>query len=144
MRGGSGICCLPPLFLLKNMNQGARIVSDAIIGNAFKVVVVNGKPHIIYPPTIHKIAGAASYLSNVGKIENLEDVFRSMKDTPNVSHALSWFINGNDELFEELSKGTFEENVEALSCALSLISVENFMTLSALAKNVANLTAKQR
>lgn len=126
------------------MNQGAKIVSDAIIGNDFKAVVVNGKAYIIYPPTIHKIAGAASYLSNMGKIETLEDIFQSIKDTPNASHALSWFINGNDELFEELSKGTFEENVEALSCALSLISVENFMKLSALAKNVANLAAKQR
>ena len=64
------------------MNQGAKIVSDAIIGNDFKVVVVNLKSYIIYPPTIHKIAGAASYLSNVGKIENLEDIFLSMKDTP--------------------------------------------------------------
>ena len=63
------------LFYLKIMNQGARIVSDAIIGNDFKVVVVNGKSYIIYPPTIHKIAGAASYLSNVGKIENLEDIY---------------------------------------------------------------------
>ena len=59
------------LFYLKIKSQGARIVSDAIIGNDFKVVVVNGKSYIIYPPTIHKIAGAASYLSNVGKIENL-------------------------------------------------------------------------
>lgn len=126
------------------MNQGAKIVSDAIIGNDFKVVVVNSKPYIIYPPTIHKIAGAASYLSNVGKIENLEDIFLSMKDTPNASHALSWLINGNDELFEELSKGTFEENVEALSIAFSLISVENFMKLSALVKNVASLAAKQK
>jgi hypothetical protein len=132
------------LFYLMNMNQGARIVSDAIIGNDFKVVVVNGKSYIIYPPTIHKIAGAASYLSNVGKIENLEDIFRSMKDTSNASHALSWFINGNDELFEELSRGTFEENVEALSIALSLISIENFTRLSALAKNVVDLAAKQR
>ena len=126
------------------MNQGAKIVSDAIIGTDFKVVVVNSKPYIIYPPTIHKIAGAASYLSNVGKIENLEDIFLSMKDTPNASHALSWLINGNDELFEELSKGTFEENVEALSIAFSLISVENFMKLSALVKNVASLAAKQK
>ena len=84
------------------MNQGAKIVSDAIIGNDFKAVVVNGKAYVIYPPTIHKIAGAASYLSNVGKIENLEDIFLSMKDTPNASHALSWFINGNDELFLSL------------------------------------------
>lgn len=126
------------------MNQGSKVVSDAIIGNDFRVVVVNGRSYSINPPTIHKIAGAGSYLSSIGKIETLDDVFSSMKDTPNASHALSWFINGNDELFEELSKGTFEENVNALSVALSLISVENFTMLSALAKNVASLAANQK
>lgn len=126
------------------MNQAAKIVSDAITGNDFKVVIVNDRSYIIYSPTIHKIAGAASYLSNVGKIETFEDIFLSMKDTPNASHALSWFINGDDNLFEELSKGTFEENINALSIAFSLVSVENFTRLSVLAKNVANLTANQK
>lgn len=127
-----------------SMNQGAKIVSDAIIGNDFRVVIVNSKSYIIHPPTIHKIAGVGSYLSNVKGMETLEDVLLSMKDIPDASHALSWFINGNDDLFDELSKGTFEENIDALSVALSLISVENFMKLSALAKNVALLTANQR
>lgn len=108
------------------------------------MVIVNEKSYVIYPPTIHKIAGAASYLSNLGKIETLEDVFRSMKDTPNASHALSWLIKGNDDLYEELSKGTFDENVEALSVAFSLISAENFAKLSVLAMNVAKLAATQR
>lgn len=126
------------------MNEGSKIVLDAIIGNDFRVVVVNGKSYVINPPTIHKIAGAASYLSKVGKMETLEDVLSSMKDTPNASYALSWLIQGNSELYEELSKGTFEENVDALSIALSLISVENFMKLSALVKNVTSLAAKQK
>ncbi len=126
------------------MNEAAKLVSDSIIGNDFRVVIVNEKSYVIYPPTIHKIAGAASYLSNLGKIETLEDVFRSMKDTPNASHALSWLIKGNDDLYEELSKGTFDENVEALSVAFSLISAENFAKLSVLAMNVAKLAATQR
>ena len=126
------------------MNEAAKLVSDSIIGNDFRVVIVNEKSYVIYPPTIHKIAGAASYLSNLGKIETLEDVFRSMKDTPNASHALSWLIKGKDDLYEELSKGTFDENVEALSVAFSLISAENFAKLSVLAMNVAKLAATQR
>lgn len=126
------------------MDKGSKVVSDAIIGNDFRVVVVNGKSYAIYSPTIHKIARAASYLSCVGELETLGDVLSSMKDTPNASHALSWFINGNDELFEELSHGTFDEVVAGLEMALSLISVENFMKLSVLAKNVRNLAAKQK
>ena len=126
------------------MNKGSKVVSDAIIGNDFRVVIVNEKSYVINPPTIHKIAGAASYLSGIENMETLGDILLSMKDTPNASHALSWFINGNDELFEELSRGTFEENINALSVAYSLVSVENFITLSALAKNVANLAANQK
>lgn len=62
----------------------------------------------------------------------------------NVAHALSWFVKGDDSLFEELRKGTFDETVQGLEVALSLISAENFYKLSVLAKNVQNLTAKQK
>lgn len=126
------------------MNEAAKIVSGAIIKSDFEVAVVNKKAYIIYPPTIHKIAGAASYLSVIGKIETLDDIFRAMKDTPNASHALSWLINDNDDLYEELSKGEFSENIEALKIAFSLTSTENFLVLSSLARNVANLAALQK
>ena len=53
-------------------------------------------------------------------------------------------IQGDDGLFEELSLGTFEEVVDALDVAYSLISVKPFLMLSGLARNVANLTAKQK
>ena len=60
------------------------------------------------------------------------------------SRALSWFIEGNDSLEQELSNGTLEEVLYGLTAAYSLISVENFTMLLDLAKNVANLTAKQK
>ena len=60
------------------------------------------------------------------------------------SRALSWFIQGDENLHEELSCGTFDEVVEALATGLSMISAENFYKLLALAKNVAILTAKQK
>ena len=43
-----------------------------------------------------------------------------------------------------LYHGTFDELVDAIDTAYSLISVENFTRLSTLAKNVASLIAKQR
>ena len=72
------------------------------------------------------------------------DMLRSLKDVEMASRALSWLIIGNESLSEELSKGTFDEVVEALAIGLSMISAENFCRLSVLAKNVANLTAKQK
>ena len=105
--------------------NAAKIVNSSIIGADFKTIVINNKSYVISPPTIH-------------------DVLSSLKDMDNVAHALSWFVKGDDSLFEELRKGTFDETVQGLEVALSLISAENFYKLSVLAKNVQNLTAKQK
>ena len=124
--------------------NAARIVNSSIIGSDFKTIVVNNKSYIISPPTIHRIAGAGYYLANFPECNTLHDILVSLKDMDNAAHALSWFIKGNDSLFDELLKGTFNEIVEGLEIAFSLISAENFYKLSILAKNVQNLTAKQK
>jgi hypothetical protein len=124
--------------------NAAKIVNGSIIGSDFKTIVVNNKSYIISPPTIHRIAGAGYYLANFPECNTLHDILVSLKDMDNAAHALSWFIKGNDSLFDELLKGTFNEIVEGLEIAFSLISAENFYKLSILAKNVQNLTAKQK
>lgn len=124
--------------------NAAKIVNSSIIGSDFKTIVVNNKSYIISPPTIHRIAGAGYYLADFPECNTLHDILVSLKDMDNAAHALSWFIKGNDSLFDELLKGTFNEIVEGLEIAFSLISAENFYKLSILAKNVQNLTAKQK
>ena len=124
--------------------NAAKIVNSSIIGSDFKTIVVNNKSYIISPPTIHRIAGAGYYLANFPECNTLHDILVSLKGMDNAAHALSWFIKGNDSLFDELLKGTFNEIVEGLEIAFSLISAENFYKLSILAKNVQNLTAKQK
>lgn len=124
--------------------NAAKIANSSIIGSDFKTIVVNNKSYIISPPTIHRIAGAGYYLANFPECNTLHDILVSLKDMDNAAHALSWFIKGNDSLFDELLKGTFNEIVEGLEIAFSLISAENFYKLSILAKNVQNLTAKQK
>lgn len=124
--------------------NAAKIVNSSIIGSDFKTIVVNNKSYIISPPTIHRIAGAGYYLANFSECNTLHDILVSLKDMDNAAHALSWFIKGNDSLFDELLKGTFNEIVEGLEIAFSLISAENFYKLSILAKNVQSLTAKQK
>lgn len=125
-------------------HNAAKIVSSAILGMDFKVVIVNGKSYIITPPTIKKIAGAAYWLSDVKEGKNVRELLASINNVEPLAHALSWFIQGNDSLFNELSSGTLDEVVDGLDAAYSLISTKSFLMLSALAKNVASLTAKQR
>ena len=124
--------------------NAAKIVSSAILGMDFKVVIVNGKSYIVTPPTIKKIAGAAYWLSDIKDGKNIKELLASINNVEPLAHALSWFIQGNDSLFEELSNGTLNEVIDGLESAYSLLSTKNFLRLSVLAKNVASLTAKQR
>lgn len=126
------------------MEKASKIVNAAVLGKDFETVFVNGNAYVINPPTIHKIAGVGYYLSDLEEGNTILDMLRSLKDIGAASRALSWLIKGDESLSEELSKGTFDEVVEALSVGFSMISAENFYKLSVLAKNVALLTAKQK
>lgn len=119
------------------------LVSSAILGMDFRTALVNNKTYIILPPTIKKIAGAGYYLSEIKDAESIRDVLLTLS-TDSAAHALSWLIGGNDDLFEELTEGSYDEIVSALETGYSLISTENFFRLSSLARNVASLIAKQK
>lgn len=120
-----------------------KIVSAAIIGMDFKTVVVNGKAYVVTPPTIHRIAGAGYYLSDLEGDGTVGDMVRSMKDVTGAASALSFLIRGDLSLKKEFGEARIDEVTDALCEALSLMSPQNFSTLSALARNVARLTAKQ-
>nr|DAR54959.1 MAG TPA: hypothetical protein [Caudoviricetes sp.] len=53
-------------------------------------------------------------------------------------------ITGDESLSEELANGTYEENVNALEEALSMIDSKVFLKAVSLAKNVSLLAAKPR
>lgn len=126
------------------MNKGAKIVSESIIGSDFRTIIVNGKSYTVYPPTIHKLAGAISHLSGVQEAENLKDVLLSLGESEAYSKALSWLIVGNGSLSVELAKGTYKENVDALEEALSMIDSKVFLKAVSLARNVSLLAAKPK
>lgn len=124
--------------------KASKIINAAVLGKDFETVFVGGKSYVIFPLTIHKIAGAGYYLSDLKDSGTVMDMIRSLKDVETASRALSWLIQGDENLYEELSRGTFDEVVEALATGISMISAENFCKLSVLARNVALLTAKQQ
>lgn len=124
--------------------NAAKIVSAAILGLDGETVIVAGRAYHILPPTIRKIAQAAFYLSDMDDASTLKDLIMSIGKPEPLCNALSCMIRGDESLADELMDGTMEEVAEALEVAYSLASVENFWKLSALARNVASLTAKQR
>lgn len=123
--------------------EGDRLISEAIIGD-FKVVIVNGKSYKVNSPTVYRLAGAGKHLSSFGNEQTLSDIFRSIGESERLAKALSWLVSGDESLSDELSQGTFDELVEALGEAYSLISVQNFMMLSSLARNVGRMIANSK
>lgn len=124
--------------------DAAKLVSSAILGLDYRNIIVNDKAYIIHPPTIAKLAGATYWLSDIGEGETIHDVIQNMSEMTNIARALSWFIQGDDTLADELAQGTMKEIVGGLEAAFSLIDAENFIRLSVLARSAKTLVAKQR
>lgn len=133
-----------PFLFLSNMNKAARLVSAAITRMDFVTVIVAGKSYAIYPPTIHKLSGAGMYLSDMDESDSVAGVIKSINNADKLAHALSWLIKGDESLFKELMDGTIDELVDAIGVAYSLISVENFIKLSTLVRNVSKTIAKPK
>ena len=127
-------------------NNESRLVSGAIIGEDYVVVYVNGKAYPIPPPTIKRLAGAISCLSelDLGDTGTLKDIFLASKDSEAYAMALSWFINGNASLSDKLSNGTLEEVVDALEKAFGLVDVTPFLKAASLTRNASLLAATPR
>lgn len=120
------------------------MVSAAILGLDGETVMVAGRAYHILPPTIRKIAQAAYHLSDMSEAETMRELIMSVGNMNPICRALSCMVRGDESLADELMDGTMDEVVSALETAYSLASVENFWKLSGLARNVANLTAKQK
>lgn len=128
----------------KTRRNAAKIVSAAIIGLDGETVVIAGRAYHILPPTIKRLAQAAYYLSDMGEAETLRGLLMSVGNPEPLCNALSCLIRGDESLRDDIMEGTMDEVAEAMEVAYSLASVENFWKLSALARNVASLTARQR
>ena len=126
------------------MSKASKLVADAILGEDSVTIMVNGKTYCISPPTIIKLVKAAKYLDSFEEGKTLAEVLGMLKNLDDACKALSVFIQGDESISDELSKGTLEEVVNGLQTAYSLISIKDFQTLSILAKSAARMIAKPR
>lgn len=125
-----------------NTPEGANLIAGAIAGLDYKVVLVKDKAYILKPPTIHRIAGASYWLTEMGDAKTLRDLLATLDKAENLAKALSWFIQGDDALAEELAEGSLPEIIDALEVAFSLIDAANFIKLSALVRSAKLLIVK--
>ena len=133
-----------PIFNIRTMSKASKLVADAILGEDTVMIIVNGKAYYVSPPTIIKLVNAAKYLDSFEEGKTLAEVLGMLKNLNDACKALSVFIQGDESISDELSKGTLEEVVNGLQTAYSLISIKDFQTLSILAKSAARMIAKPR
>ena len=115
-----------------------------MIGDAPVTTIGTGTVYYVSPPTIIKLVKAAKYLDSFEEGNTLSEVLGMLKNLNDACKALSVFIQGDESISDELSKGTLEEVVNGLQTAYSLISIKDFQTLSILAKSAARMIAKPR
>lgn len=134
-----------PLLFFK-MSKASKLISDAIIGGDYTLVYVNNKAYPVSPPTIKKLAGAISCISELDFTEGgtIKEMLLSAKDCKAYAQALSWLVNGDISLSEELCDGTFEEVVDALSSALDLVGINPFLKAASLTRSASLLAASPR
>lgn len=108
------------------MSKASKLVADAILGEDTVTIVVNGKAYYVSPPTIIKLVKAAKYLNSFEEGKTLAEVLGMLKNLDDACKALSVFIQGDESISDELSKGTLEEVVNGLQTAYSLISIKDF------------------
>ncbi len=126
------------------MSNASKLVTDAILGEDAVTILVNGNSYYIPSPTIIRLVKAAQYLNSVEGGNTFGDVLNMMKNLEDACKALSVFIQGDDGLSKELSKGSPNEIVLGLQAAYSLISIKDFQMLSTLARSVARMIANPR
>lgn len=127
-----------------DLPDGTKLVSGAIAGLDFRLVAINGKSYIIEPPTIHKIAGACYFMDDLGNGESIKELISGLKNMESLAKALSWFIQGDDGLTEELMQAQFSEIIDGLELAFSMVDAGNFTRLSALLRSARTMIAKQK
>ena len=98
-----------PFFILRTMSKASKLVADAILGEDFVTIMVNGKTYCISPPTIIKLVKAAKYLDSFEEGKTLAEVLGMLKNLDDTCKALSVFIQGDESISDELSKGTRSE-----------------------------------
>lgn len=134
----------PAFIIMDKKIDAAKIVAASIIGADYRLAIIADKTYLIKPPTIHQIAGATYWLSDLENGNTIKEILEKMPNAMNLAKALSWFIQGDDSIADELANGTIREVIEGIESAFSLIETENFLKLSVLLRSAKMLIAKQR
>ena len=126
------------------MSKAEKLVSSEAVGANIQFVEVNGTMYPVKPPTINRVAGAVACLSGLALNDGatIRDVLNTQENAREYARALSFLIQEDYELTDELAKGTYDEVIEALDTAFGMISPRSFSIAASLTKSASALVAR--
>lgn len=132
------------------MDQTAKNISELIIGDYCKTVVIGSKVYVMKAPTIKVIARSTKYFSQVdlpehAKVADLMDAVAGQ--IWHIIKGLSYLIVGDvpeyelqsKRVVEEMQHGTHAELCAAFQVAIDLIAGRDFFVVASSAKGLATM-----
>jgi hypothetical protein len=116
-------------------------------GMTAQAVTVGDKEYALHLPSIVSIQKVAEYLAEmvVPEMNNktLDEAVRMMTNSKMMARCVSFIIQGDETLTEELESGSVDELQEVI-ILYHQMTIRSMMTLKALAHNIGKLIGKQK
>ena len=131
--------------------QGIFVESDwfelANIGMSAEAVSIGGKEYAIHLPSIISMQKIGEYLAQMATSEmsgkTLDEAVRMMTDKQTMAKTVSYILQGDELLVDELSNGSSEELQEAIIIYHGM-TIQSMKMLKRLAESVGKLIGKQK
>lgn len=116
-------------------------------GMTAQAVTVGDKEYALHLPSIVSIQKVAEYLAEmvVPEMNNktLDEAVRMMTNSKMMARCVSFIIQGDETLTEELESGSVDELQEVI-ILYHQMTIRSMMTLKAQAHNIGKLIGKQK
>lgn len=131
--------------------QGIFVESDwfelANIGMSAEAVSIGGKEYAIHLPSIISMQKVGECLAQMATSEmsgkTLDEAVRMMTDKKTMAKTVSYILQGDELLVDELSNGSSEELQEAIIIYYGM-TIQSMKMLKRLAESVGKLIGKQK
>lgn len=131
--------------------QGIFVESDwfelANIGMSAEAVSIGGKEYAIHLPSIISMQKVGECLAQMATSEmsgkTLDEAVRMMTDKKTMAKTVSYILQGDELLVDELSNGSSEELQEAIIVYHGM-TIQSMKMLKRLAESVGKLIGKQK
>lgn len=126
------------------MNQGAVLVSEALLGLDFRIFLLGGEPCKVSPPTIRNLCRA---IRQFGRIDmptgtSLPETLAAIPDiAERLTAGLACLFEDEQLAREKLAECSVAQLFSITQDIISLVSPDDFFACAALALNVAKMAA---